>query len=76
MEMFATLWYAGAVVLSLETPNLEVCESLASTMLDDIHITYTERPGDLANMWLDADEFEATCEPEFHPTDPRYREHG
>lgn len=63
--MFATLWYAGAVVATLGYNNMPLsdCENLAATMLDDIMITYDdpERVKKL-DKWPDETKWDVTCE--------------
>ena len=75
--MFATLWYAGAVVFSMGVTGPDACEYLADTIEADVVAAYQDpaKAEQLANsMFPDPSEFRVTCDDEQMPTDPKYME--
>jgi hypothetical protein len=76
MTYWATLWYAGAVVLQLgsEGQNLNDCEMLTTMMLTDIKQSYADPvlKAQLDLSMFPTNEFVATCETEQLATDQRY----
>jgi hypothetical protein len=66
--MFATLWYAGAVVLVLGFQGMssEECNSLKSIMEHDIYNAYQDHESALAlqNDGFYYENWKVTCEPQ------------
>jgi hypothetical protein len=76
MTYWATLWYAGAVVLQLgsEGQTLNDCQMLTRMMISDIEQSYAD-PMLKAQLDLSVfptNEFTVTCETEQLATDARY----
>lgn len=75
MTFWATLWYAGAVVVTLgfEGQTLEQCENLTSIMEDDIASAYND-PSVVETMdeRFQVDRWSTTCETEMLPIDEKY----
>lgn len=79
MTYWATLWYAGSVVITLGSlgQTLNDCNQLGQTMMLDIAAAYVDpaRAAELeASVFPTADLFGFTCETERLPTDARYME--
>jgi hypothetical protein len=78
MTYWATLWYAGAVVMQLgfEGQTLNDCEMLTSMMKIDIEQSYADpkKLDELARSMFPTNQFEATCETEILVIDERYRQ--
>lgn len=79
MTYWATLWYAGSVVITLGSPGqtLNDCNQLGQTMMSDIAIAYVDpaRAAELAaSVFPTANEFGFTCETKRLPTDEKYLE--
>lgn len=76
MTYWMTLWYAGAVVLTMGWDGLtyEECEEMRKIALEDIILTYTETPELMQDTMFPTNEFEVTCETEQLPIDKRYIE--
>ena len=79
MTYWATLWYAGSVVITLgsEGQTLNDCNQLGQTMMSDIATAYVDpaRAAELENsVFPTADQFSFTCETQRLPTDERYME--
>ncbi len=75
--MFATLWYAGAVVFSMGVTGPDACEYLADNIEADIVAAYQDpaKMEELAtSRFPDPAEFRVTCDDEQLPTDPQYME--
>jgi hypothetical protein len=73
--MFATLWYAGAVVFSMGVAGPDACEYVADTIEADIVAAYQDpaKAEELSSsMFPDVAEFRVTCDPERLPIDPQY----
>lgn len=74
MEIFATLWYAGTVVMVMETTSPESCDVIKTMMLEDTTAAYedndTERQ--LMNSMFPTNEWTATCESDRLEIDTRY----
>lgn len=78
MTFWATLWYAGAVVISIgyEGQTLEQCNHFGEMMMYDITTAYADP--DILNEIIDigvfpTDEFSFSCENKFLPVDEKYR---
>ena len=77
MIYWATLWYAGSVVITLgsERQTLNDCNLLGRVMMYDIAAAYVD-PAKAAELedsvFPTADQFSFTCETERLPTDERY----
>ena len=70
---FATLWYAGLVVLQFGPfETFEQCDSLAEIMRADIQATYAVPGGPIEDTIFPTNEFEVTCEDEYLEPDPLY----
>jgi len=78
MTYWATLWYAGSVVITLgsEGQTLNDCNLLGQVMMYDIATAYMDpdRAAELADSVFSTDQFSFTCETERLPTDERYME--
>ena len=78
MTYWATLWYAGAVVMQLgfEGQTLNDCEMLTSMMKIDIEQSYADpkKLDELARSMFPTNQFETTCETEILVIDERYRQ--
>lgn len=76
MTYWATLWYAGSVVVTLGTEgqSLNDCNLLGQIMMYDIATAYLdpEREAELATSVFPVDEFSFTCETERLPIDEKY----
>lgn len=78
MGYWATLWYAGAVVISMggENMSLDECENLTNSMISDINSSYSDekKVAELKGTMFETNEFSVTCETEYKETDPRYKD--
>jgi hypothetical protein len=78
MTYWATLWYAGAVVLQLgsEGQTLNDCEMLTKMMQRDIEQSYADptKLNKLAITMFPTNQFTVTCETEILVIDEKYRE--
>lgn len=76
MTYWATLWYAGAVVLQLgnEGQSLNDCEMLTTLMISDIKHSYTDPvlKAQLDLTLFPINEFTVTCETEVLVIDEKY----
>ena len=76
MTYWATLWYAGSVVLQLgsEGQTLNDCEMLKRVMMIDIEQSYKdpEKIEQLARSIFPTNQFSVTCETEILVTDEKY----
>jgi hypothetical protein len=63
MTFWATLYYAGVVVLTMGSfETLDQCQELTSRMESDIFVTYTDPSPALVTGPFPTNEFTATCE--------------
>ncbi len=76
MTYWATLWYAGSVVITMgyEGQTLNDCDMIGEVMMLDIVTAYAdpERESLLADSVFPTDEFSFTCEPTRLPVDGKY----
>lgn len=76
MTYWATLWYAGAVVVQLgyEGQNQNDCEMLRTMMLSDIEQTYSDpsKLDDSTKALFPTNEFTVSCETTVLPIDEKY----
>jgi len=76
MTCWATLWYAGSVVITLgsEGQSLNDCNMLGQVMMYDITSAYMDpsKATELAAGPFTTDEFSFTCETERLPVDEKY----
>jgi hypothetical protein len=76
MTYWATLWYAGSVVVTLGTEGqtLNDCNMLGQVMMYDITSAYMDpaKATELASSPFPTDEFSFTCETTRLPIDERY----
>ena len=77
MTYWATLWYAGSVVITLgsEGQSLNDCNLLGRVMMLDIATAYVDptKAAELeASVFPTADQFSFTCETERLPIDAEY----
>lgn len=77
MTYWATLWYAGSVVISMgfEGQTLEQCNGMGEVMMFDITSSYAdpEKLAEIENIGVfPTDEFSFTCETTKMPTDEKY----
>jgi len=63
--MYATIWYAGIVILSMGYQGMtdQECHSLTTVMRNDIHDAYVENNNEPINGY-EKQYFEVTCENE------------
>ena len=78
MTYWATLWYAGSVVITLgsEGQTLNDCNMLGQVMMYDIATAYMDpdKAAELEASMFSTDQFNFTCETERLPIDERYME--
>ena len=78
MTYWATLYYAGAVVLQIgyEGQTLNDCNMLGQVMMYDIATAYMDPAleAELAESVFPTDKFSFACETERLPIDERYME--
>jgi hypothetical protein len=76
MTYWATLWYAGAVVIQIgnEGQSLNDCEVIQQMMLTDIAQSYAdpEKIDELTLSMFPTNQFEVTCETEQMLPDEKY----
>jgi hypothetical protein len=76
MTYWATLWYAGAVVMQLgsEGQTLNNCEMLTRLMISDIERSYADPTlkAQLDTTMFPTNEFTVTCETKKLATDELY----
>lgn len=76
MTYWATLWYAGTVVLTMgyEGQTLEQCIQLGELMMSDIEKNYTNpvTADTLANTMFPVNRFDFSCETVRLPTNTKY----
>lgn len=77
MGYWATLWYAGAVVISMggQEMSLNECKELTQSMITDINNSYLneEKVAELKGTMFETNEFSVTCETEYKESDPKYK---
>lgn len=77
MGYWATLWYAGAVVISMggQEMSLDECKDLTQSMITDINNSYLdeEKVAELKGTMFETNEFSVTCETEYKESDPKYK---
>jgi len=78
MTYWATLWYAGAVVVTIgsEGQSLNDCEMIRQVMIADIEQSYADpnKQEQLAASVFPTNQFSVTCETERLPIDEQYME--
>lgn len=78
LTFWATLWYAGAVVVTIgyEGQTLEQCEIITETMITNIETAYADEEAMeiIATSMFPTNQFDATCETELLPIDEEYAE--
>jgi len=78
MTYWATLWYAGTVVLTMgsEGQSLNDCELIGRAMMQDITASYAnpKKQQELQYSVFPENQFTVTCETERLPIDKRYME--
>lgn len=74
MTYWMTLWYAGAVVMTMgyEGQSLDECEQLTSIILIDIANAYQDTSVDMKDTMFPEDYFSVTCETKLLPIDEMY----
>lgn len=76
MTYWATLWYAGSVVITLgsEGQTLNDCNLLGRVMMLDIATAYVDpaKAAELEASVFPTDQFSFTCETERLPIDAEY----
>lgn len=76
MTYWATLWYAGSVILTIgyEGQTLDQCNFLGQQMMYDISYAYMDEDTakELSTTVFPTDEFSFTCEEKRLPIDERY----
>jgi hypothetical protein len=76
MTYWATLWYAGTVVLTMgaEGQKLNECELMGKTMMEDIRASYEDpaKQQELRDSIFPKNRFTVTCEPKRLPTNEKY----
>jgi len=71
---WATLWYAGAVVITMgyEGQTLDQCEILSEIILADVVSAYEDDTLELELTMFPTNEFSVSCEDEMLSIDERY----
>lgn len=76
MTFWATLWYAGAVVVTMghSGQTLSECEVLTRMMMIDIENSYNDQAtmNNLATSMFPTNQFYTSCETERLPIDEEY----
>lgn len=76
MTFWATLWYVGAVVVTMghEGQTLSECRVLTQVMMMDVQNAYADQAtmNNLATSMFPTNQFTATCETERLPIDEEY----
>ena len=76
MTYWATLWYAGSVVITMgyEGQTLNECNMLGQVMMYDVTTAYMDPAiqEQLADSVFPTDEFSFSCESERLPVDEKY----
>lgn len=76
MTHWATLWYAGAVVMQMgyEGQTLTECESLIRAIQEDIERTYQDQTmtDEISQSMFPTNQFTVSCETESLPIDEKY----
>jgi hypothetical protein len=73
MFYWATLYYAGKVVIALGMSTHTECLDMNETIMYDINMAYITQPGVMADSaFPDATAFEAVCRDERLPIDEEY----
>ena len=69
-----TLWYAGAVVMTMgyKGQTLDECNVMASTIQTDIDSAYAEKIPEVKTSRFPKNEFTVSCEKEILPIDEKY----
>jgi hypothetical protein len=69
-----TLWYAGAVVMTMgyEGQTLDECLKMSSIIQTDIDSAYAEMQTDSNKSIFPTNKFSVTCEEELLPPDEKY----
>lgn len=71
LTFWATVWYAGAVVMVLgyEGQTLDQCNNLTRIIIDDIAKTYENPSDEIKNSIYPTNKFAVTCEKKiFNPS--------
>lgn len=76
MTYWVTLWYAGAVVMTMgyEGQTLKECDHLRKIVIQDIDMMYTEEPERMTDTMFPDNKFKATCETVQLPIGEKYAE--
>lgn len=78
MAYWATLWYAGVVVISMGGSELsyDECKSLTNSMITEITMSYQdeEKVAELKGTMFETNEFSVSCETKYLESDPKYKE--
>ena len=78
MTYWATLYYAGAVVISMGGSELsyDECKTLTNSMMVDIIASYQdeEKVAELKGTMFETNEFSVSCETKYLESDTRYKE--
>lgn len=76
MTYWATIWYAGSVVLTMgyEGQTLEQCNKLGEVIMHDITTAYDDPKitSVIEESMFPEDKFYFTCEKKMLPTDKKY----
>lgn len=77
MTYWATLWYAGSVVMQLgfEGQTLNDCEMLKTVMEADIEQSYADpvKLDELSRSMFPTNQFQVTCETQVLVVDEKYK---
>jgi hypothetical protein len=78
MAYWATLWYAGVVVISMGGSELsyDECKTLTNSMITEITTSYQdeEKVTELKGTMFETNEFSVSCETKYLESDPKYKE--
>jgi len=78
MAYWATLWYAGVVVISMGGSELsyDECKTLTNSMITEITTSYQdeEKVAELKGTMFETNKFSVSCETKYLESDPKYKE--
>ena len=72
MMYWATLYYAGKVLVAFGGMPLEECNTLTALMIADTNTAYQEQTDTLADSMFPTNQFSVECETTKLPIHPKY----
>lgn len=75
MTYWATLWYAGAVVMTIgyEGQTLQLCQEVSNIIMNDINSAYEENYPEIKDSPFNDNKFYTTCEDKVLPIDEKFK---